>query len=212
MSPAAVFVLLFLALPPVGAPDTFTAVVTAVHDGDTITVSRARLPVKIRLEGIDCPESGQAFGQHAKHFTEALVFRKTVTVNPRSVDRYGRLVARVLVDGQDVSLALVQAGFAWHYTRYSRDAALAGAEKAARAQRVGLWREATARAPWAFRAPMAMEPEASAPVGPFHGNTRSGVFHRPGCPQSECQRCTRVFPTREAALAAGFKPAGDCLR
>lgn len=99
-------------------------------------------------------------------FTDTLVFRKTVTVNPRSVDRYGRLVARVLVDGRDVSLALVQAGFAWHYTRYSRDGALADAEKIARGQRLGLWRDSTARVPWAFRAPMTMEPGASAPRAP----------------------------------------------
>ena len=36
--------------------------------------------VKIRLEGIDCPELGQAFGTRAKQFTSALVFGKDVEI------------------------------------------------------------------------------------------------------------------------------------
>jgi endonuclease YncB( thermonuclease family) len=74
-------------------------VLSGVSDGDTITVLRERAAVEIRLDGIDCPEGGQDFGQRAKQFTSALVFGKTVTVDGHDVDRHGRLIARVSVGG-----------------------------------------------------------------------------------------------------------------
>lgn len=49
---------------------------------------------------------------------------------------------------------------------------------------------------------------AQAPV--FHGNTKSYVFHRPGCRYFDCKHCTRVFSSREEAVAAGFRPCRVC--
>jgi methylphosphotriester-DNA--protein-cysteine methyltransferase len=48
--------------------------------------------------------------------------------------------------------------------------------------------------------------------GPFHGNTQSHVFHRPGCPHYNCKYCDEAFLTVESAREAGYRPAGDCLR
>ena len=61
--------------------------VVSIADGDTITVLRAKTPVKIRLSGIDCPERGQAFGKKAKQFTSGMVFRKIVRIEPVDRDR-----------------------------------------------------------------------------------------------------------------------------
>jgi micrococcal nuclease len=205
-------VLLVLAAAPIPAAERFTGPVIGVSDGDTITVLRDRAAVKIRLDGVDCPESAQDFGQRAKQFTATLVFRKTVTVEVRDVDRYGRLVSRVLIAGRDVSLALVQAGFAWHFTQYSKDPELARAELVARSRHAGLWSQPKALPPWEFRHPVAQAANDDATAGPFHGNIGSRVFHRPGCPHYGCKRCTAVFRTKEQAVAAGFRPAGDCLR
>ena len=102
---------------PAVAQERFTGKSLAVADGDTISVMRDGRSVRVRLEGIDCPESGQDFGQRAKQFTSDLTFGKEVIVDVRDVDRYGRLVARVYVGGEDVSVALVDAGLAWHYTQ-----------------------------------------------------------------------------------------------
>ena len=44
----------------------FVARVVAVHDGDTITVLRAKTSTRVRLHGIDCPESNQPYGAAAK--------------------------------------------------------------------------------------------------------------------------------------------------
>jgi endonuclease YncB( thermonuclease family) len=75
--------------------------------------------IKIRLEGIDCPEMGQDFGARAKQFTSDLVFGKEVQIKEYYPDRYGRMVARVAVAEQDVSLELIKAGLAWHFKKYS---------------------------------------------------------------------------------------------
>jgi endonuclease YncB( thermonuclease family) len=72
-----------------------------------------RTPVKIRLHGIDCPESGQDFGTWAKQATSGLAFGKVVTVQPRGTDRYGRTVALVVLpDGRTLNHELVRTGFA----------------------------------------------------------------------------------------------------
>ena len=136
---------------PASAQDRFTGKVVAVADGDTISVMRDGRSVRVRLEGIDCPERGQDFSQRAKQFTSDRTFGKEVTVDVQDVDRYGRLVARVHVGGEDVSLALVHAGLAWHYTRYSRDPQLAEAERSARMVKLGLWGQGSPTPPWEFR-------------------------------------------------------------
>jgi len=59
---------------------TFTAKVVGVHDGDTITVYDGREQTRIRLDGIDCPETGADFSTRAKQLTSGLVFGKQVQI------------------------------------------------------------------------------------------------------------------------------------
>ncbi len=128
------------AAPSIGyASETFTGKCVGVADGDTISVMRDGRAVKVRLEGIDCPERGQDFSSTAKTYTSALVYGKTVEMRVTGTDKYGRVLAVVYADGTNVNLSLVQAGLAWHYKKYSSDARLAAAENAARAAEVGLW-------------------------------------------------------------------------
>ena len=134
--------------------EPFDAKVVGVSDGDTITVLHGTTPVKVRLNGIDCPEKRQPFGSRAKQLTSELAFGKTVTVRPVGKDRYGRTLADVtLPDGRVLNQELVAAGMAWHYTQYSKDKSLARLERQAREARVGLWSEARPVAPWDFRIP-----------------------------------------------------------
>lgn len=132
---------------------TFEARVVGVTDGDTIIVLRDLATVKVRLNGIDCPERAQPFGSRAKLFTSETAFGRTVTVKPKSRDRYGRIVADVLLpDGRVLNRELVAAGLAWHYTRYSKDPELVRLERQARETRVGIWSDGRAVAPWEHRA------------------------------------------------------------
>jgi micrococcal nuclease len=142
---------LFLLTTPLLAGETYTGKCVGVHDGDTISVMKAGKAVKIRLEGIDCPELGQDFGTRAKQFTSALVFGKDVEVKEYNRDIYRRTVARVYIGGQDVSLDLVKAGLAWHFKKYSSDPVLSEAEEQARSQKVGLWSMPSPIPPWEFR-------------------------------------------------------------
>jgi hypothetical protein len=73
--------------PSTDPPKPFTGKVVGVTDGDTITVLHDRQPYKIRLEGIDAPESGQAFGTKAKQVLGAKIFGKEVKVVWKSRDR-----------------------------------------------------------------------------------------------------------------------------
>ena len=125
--------------------------VTAVHDGDTLTLLVGTTQHKIRLNGIDAPELGQAYGTRARQFLSALVFGKTVTVRVVDVDRYGREVGDVYVGGVLANAELVRAGMAWHYKHYSKDATLAELEVQARAEKRGLWADPKAMAPWNYR-------------------------------------------------------------
>jgi micrococcal nuclease len=200
----------------------FEAEVVGVVDGDTIDVLVGRQKTRIRIEGIDCPELGQPFGRAAKQFASDRVFGKRVEILPQSTDRNKRLVARVLIGGEDLGLALLRAGLAWQYTTYSHDPIYGSAERAARAARQGLWADKNPIPPWVERRhqepskaparPASPQAKASTVPGPFHGNVKSMVFHAPGCPNYNCKQCTAVFATAQEAVAKGFSPSGDCLK
>ena len=143
--------LLFVS-PALPATEVFLARCTEVIDGDTIEAVKADgSGIRIRIEGIDCPEGNQAFGDKATDFAREQLLGKDLTVISKTTDRFGRLVARVYVGDRDYSIAAVKAGMAWHFKRYSSDWLLAAFEREARARRVGLWGLADPVAPWMFR-------------------------------------------------------------
>lgn len=127
--------------------------VVGVSDGDTITIlddlDKGRF--RVRLFGIDAPEKRQAFGNKAKIYLSSLIFGKSVKVRFTSIDRYGRIVGRVYHGKQDICLAMISAGLAWHYIHFDKSPEYAGAEKKARAGRLGLWSDRSAVPPWDFR-------------------------------------------------------------
>jgi micrococcal nuclease len=132
--------------------ETFSGLVVSVSDGDTIEVlvedARGKRPQRVRLGGIDAPQSGQAFGARAKQHLTRVIGRRHVTAEAHKRDSWGRAVATVYVDGADVGLALVEAGFAWWYRKYADEQppaarrAYEAAETSARRARAGLWRDA----------------------------------------------------------------------
>ncbi|MFY9327995.1 MAG: thermonuclease family protein [Georgfuchsia sp.] len=138
--------------------DTITGRVVGVSDGDTITVlDSSKKQHKIRLAGIDAPESKQAFGQASKKHLSDLVFNRDVTLYCGKTDKYRREVCVAMVDGQDANLAQVKAGMAWWYRAYAKEqipehrAQYQGAEMNAQRQRIGLWHDADPVAPWEWR-------------------------------------------------------------
>ena len=126
--------------------------VVAIADGDTITMlDGGHRQAKVRLSGIDAPEKSQAFGTRSRQRLAELVAGREVLVEWDKKDRYGRILGRVLVDGEDINLQMVREGMAWHYTAFSKSPELQVAEAAAREGRLGLWSGPFPVAPWDFR-------------------------------------------------------------
>ncbi len=114
----------------------------SVIDGDTIEIHGQR----IRLFGIDTPESRQLCERDGKHYrcgqVAALALsdrigRRPVDCEERDVDRYGRVVAVCSQSGDDLNAWLVRQGYAVAYRRYSLD--YVPQEEAAKSERRGMW-------------------------------------------------------------------------
>ena len=157
MGTIAVGVALFLqlAMLQAGAAWAWTGKVVRVADGDTITVLRdGHDQVKIRLYGIDAPESGQPYGKASKRSLSSMVHGQSVQVEVMDTDRYGRTVARIFVDGEDVNAALLRSGQAWLYRQYCKGWVCdewARLETEARSSGVGLWADKEPTPPWQWR-------------------------------------------------------------
>jgi len=139
-------------LPAVYGSELFGQVI-GIIDGDTIEVMHNGKAQRIRLQGIDCPEKGQAFGNNAKQAISALVFAMDVTIQIRGKDRYGRILGDVLlVDGTNVNHQLVKEGWCWWFRKYApMDTELESLEKEGREAKKGLWADPAPVPPWAFR-------------------------------------------------------------
>lgn len=148
---ALVFVLLLSPALAAAQPHTLTGEVVAVHDGDTLTILENRTQTKIRLAEIDAPELGQPYGKKAKNELSSLAFNKTASIIVEGLDRYGRTIGRITVEGMDVNAELVKRGAAWVYRKYSKDPSFLTLEQKAREARTGLWAIPEPIPPWEWR-------------------------------------------------------------
>lgn len=218
------FLAVFLLVPSLCLAQTLTGKVISVADGDTITIlTNTKQQVKIRLYGIDTPESGQAFGQKAKQFTSSLVFGKQVEVKAYDTDKYGRTVGVVLVNGQNVNEEIIRAGYAWQYRKYCKETfcpSWLDLEDRARSSKIGIWYDKKPIPPWEWRK-VAREsnspdpfvsPLPSVSAGAYHGNIKSHVLHASRCQDYNCKNCTASFSSVDEALSAGYRVHEQCVK
>lgn len=127
--------------------------VVRISDGDTVTIETDNgTRVKIRLNGIDAPESRQEFGNEARAKITELIAGKVVTVKTHSHDRYNRVIGEIFLDGRNINRAMVQEGCAWHYVKYApKDKDLANDQEQAKKAGKGLWSNPNAVPPWDYR-------------------------------------------------------------
>jgi micrococcal nuclease len=215
MKPSRIILTLVLILFVVSSAFAQTGKVVGVSHGDTITVLVNKTQVKVRLYGIDCPENGQDFGNRAKQFASEMVFGKFVTIEVIDIDRYGRSVANVLIDGKSLNEEVVKAVYAWVYPQYCKTSVCKiwyQHESETRSNKIGLWNHTNPMPPWEFRRGKTSIQRDSKTIssGIYRGNTRSFVFHQPSCEHFNCKNCTEVFQRREDAVAAGYRPCGGC--
>ncbi len=126
--------------------------VVRIVDGDTIVVLVGKEQTKIRLEGIDSPESKQPFGTKAKEHLGNLCHEKEATIRVTGKDRYGRSLGIIFVGKLNVNQEMVASGNAWHFKKYSKDKELSRLEEQARMNKCGLWGGSeTPIPPWEWR-------------------------------------------------------------
>ena len=170
LAPIALFLLanLMSALPSVAA-----GVLTGsamVVDGDTLDVAGER----VRLEGIDAPETSQTCGRAwfgtwdcgraAKRALAKEVAGQTVECAIKGHDKYGRLLGHCSVQGRDINGEMVRSGLAWAFVKYSNS--YVDAEAEARTAKAGIW-QGEAEPAWVFREKRWSSAEQVAPEHTF---------------------------------------------
>jgi endonuclease YncB( thermonuclease family) len=169
---------------PKAAPAQATPQSVRVIDGDTLRLDGQT----IRLHGIDAPEAGQMCGASpcgdlATEYLQALIVDRIVICNARGQrDRYDRMVAVCRVDGLDLGAAMVLAGQAMAFERYSRD--YVQEQQIARDLNAGSWQFGMM--------PPSMQPVETVPPAPVR------QLAQPAPPQP-----TRALPTSGACPIKG---------
>ena len=136
------------------AGETWSGWVSWVMDGDTVLLVRAGQsePVKLRIDGVDAPESCQPGGMASRDELIRLVLRKQVLVSDLGQDSYGRQVGRLSVEGVDVGAELVRSGMAWAYRFRTGRGPYAALQREAQKDKKGLFSAAeAAMSPPVFR-------------------------------------------------------------
>lgn len=197
-----------------------------VSDGDTVRIGG----VRIRLYGIDAPESGQTCDDEsgrrylcgtrsADHLATLVGRNGRLSCDVEDIDRYDRPVAECwTLAGISVNAAMVEAGWAVHYVRYS-DGRYETQEAEARRARVGMWSGKFVM-PWEWRNAGDRLPSERVAEGQPEGCALKGnisasgerIYHQPG--QQHYGR-TRIdvaqgehwFCSAEEAEAAGWRAA-----
>jgi len=134
-----------------------TAEVVSVSEGDTLVVQDSdQRQHTVKLSGIDAPELLQAFGRKSRFSLKDMVYLKQVrlvaeTFSHETIPPSSRqaVSAQVFVGGIDVGKMQLLRGMAW--AADSDDLAYVEAEKMARAQRKGIWRDREPTPPWLWR-------------------------------------------------------------
>lgn len=203
--------------------------IAVAGDGDSLHIGE----VRYRLFGIDAPEFDQicsrggetwACGKAASEHLAKLITGREIRCDPKGTDTFGRVLAKCSTEGLDVNRAMVAAGLAVAFRRYSTD--YVSAEETARNNRRGLW-AGSFEMPSEVRAaprPPASTPRRQASVAPkarrvatpqiascvIKGNhSRRGewIYHVPGMPYYRQTRPEAVFCSEAAARAAGYRRA-----
>lgn len=144
---------LYLSL-AVQASETWIGWVSWVMDGDTVLLVREgqHEPVKLRIEGIDAPETCQPGGEQARDAMIRLALRKSVLVLDHGQDTYGRQIGRLSIDGVDLGAEMVRSGMAWAYKFRTGRGPYASLQRQAQQQKTGVFgAPETAMSPPIFR-------------------------------------------------------------
>jgi len=203
-----------------------------VIDGDTLEIHTKR----IRLYGIDAPESGQSCtvqgkssrcGQLAALALADKIGSRRVTCEAKDRDDYNRVVAVCHSDGEDLNAWMVARGWAMAYRQYAID--YISQEQNASASRLGIW-QGEFVPPWDWRRDRRIEADNRVQVTEtkrpqtetkrpescvIKGNVSARgehIYHVPGgryydATQINPSKGERWFCSEAEAIAAGWRPS-----
>jgi micrococcal nuclease len=140
-----------------GTTSTSSYRITHIVDGDTVDILRGEVKERLRLIGVNSPESVdprrpvECFGKEASKHAAALLAGQSVSVVPDpsqgSRDKYGRTLAYIfLSDGTNFNELMIRDGYAYEYTYdkpYRYQDLFKIAEREAKAAERGLWASTT---------------------------------------------------------------------
>lgn len=186
-----------------------TAEVTRVIDGDTLQVELNGALERVRMIGVDTPETvhptlgEEPYGKEASLFTKEQLTGKTVQLefDVEERDQYGRLLAYVWLDNEMFNRILLQQGYAQtatyppnvKYVDYFK-----ADQKQAREMDLGLW--------------SLEDDRTDSTASQLIGNRNTKKYHLPGCQSvGSMKESNKIsFPSENEAREAGYEPCGQC--
>lgn len=127
-----------------------------VIDGRTVVVAISGSKVKVQLQYIDVPDTGQELHETVKEHLRTLLLGKSVEYVPRTIAK-DRAIGRLILRNVDISQQMLRDGAAWHIpqadsgqdkTEYD---AYASNEAVAKSEKIGVWSIPGLRPAWEVR-------------------------------------------------------------
>ena len=179
--------------------------VVEIIDGDTFKLENKQL---ILLDGLDAPELKYCLGQEAKEALSKLILGKRVVLLDPYADKFGRVIALVLCDGQIVNEIMIRNGYALgtHESVIAKKA-FEDANNYARAHNLGIFNE---------KCSQVVPPDINCFIKGNH-DQREGrpLYSYPGCTNYNrtvvnLWQGDQWFCSEADALKAGYSRSGDC--
>ena len=180
-----------------------SAICTQVVDGDTIYLDNGE---KVRFVGVNTPERGVEGYIASKNFVQKLCLNKKVGLdidNAKNKDKYGRILAVVIVDGKSVNEMLLKEGLA--EVMYIPPSEFYPFD----------WANESTHIPDSYSTYAHTQKDTSSSSddsGSYIGNSNSGKFHKSTCKwgQKTAEHNRVYFKDRNLAISQGYKPCKVC--
>ena len=202
---------LILLVPTLAAAIHFTQLtavgdkVSLIIDGDTFKLENKQT---IRLASVDAPELGNCYSQEAKKALGELILNKRVILLEPYSDKYNRVIAIVVSNGQIINEVMVRNGFAIDtYDNFSAKKALQEANDYARSNSLGIYSE---------KCSQVVPPDVNCLIKGNHDERQNRkLYSYPGC--TNYNRTVvglfegdKWFCNEAEAKKEGYSKSGDC--
>ena len=177
-----------------------------IADGDTFILENNKQAV--RLFGIDAPEMDNCYGPESYSRLSQLLKKKQVQLKEPLVDKFGRIVALVYVNGKLINETLIKEGYAAYRSEPgSGKEVMKAAHETAKSKKIGIYSsDCTDETP----------PDSKCAIKGNHDLDRNDYLYLlPSCPYYAPVIIRRFegdrwFCTESEAKKAGFKISSAC--